>query len=55
MVNHAVMGEEPTIIRMNVAHYQSVLELDLDAEKRSMVCRLLEEAMENLLLTTKFR
>lgn len=42
------MTEEPTIIRMNIAHYGEMLKLDLDDEKRSVLERLLAEAKEHL-------
>ena len=42
------MRERPGIIQMNIAHYEALLKLDIDGEKRSVVERLLAEARENL-------
>lgn len=42
------MHENPTIIRMNIAHYRALLKRDIDDEKRSTVERLLAEAEANL-------
>jgi hypothetical protein len=42
------MKEEPIIIRMNIAHYGALLKLELSAEKRAVVERLLSEAHANL-------
>jgi hypothetical protein len=36
------------IIQMNIARYRAMLQFDMNAEKRSMVERLLGEAEENL-------
>jgi len=44
------MTEEPIIIKMNIAHYEAMLKLPLDEEKRSIVKRLLAEAEEHLAL-----
>lgn len=44
------MTEEPAIIEMNIARYESLLNLDLDDGKRSLVTRLLAEAKEGLVL-----
>jgi len=38
------MTEAPVIIRMNIAHYQTVLKLDMSDEKRSAIQRLLARA-----------
>jgi len=38
------MRESPLIIRMNIAHYQAMLQLNMNAEKRTMIERLLTEA-----------
>ncbi len=46
------MQEEPIIIRMNIAHYGALLKLELSAEKRAVVERLLAEAQVNLRLAT---
>ncbi len=46
------MREEPVIIRMNIAHYGALLKLELSAEKRSVVERLLAEAHANLVAAT---
>ena len=46
------MKEEPIIIQMNIAHYGALLKLELSAEKRSVVERLLAEAQANLELAT---
>jgi hypothetical protein len=42
------MGEEPRIIRMNIARYEAMLERDLSDERRSDVTRVLAEAKESL-------
>ena len=41
--------EDPFIIRMNIAHYETMLKLDIDARKRSAVKRLLHDAEADLL------
>jgi len=41
--------EDPFIIRMNIAHYETMLKLDIDARKRSAVQRLLRAAEADLL------
>jgi hypothetical protein len=46
------MTEESEIIQMNIAHYQTILKLDMDDEKRSVVERLLVEAERDLLPLT---
>lgn len=40
--------EDPFIIKMNIAHYQAMLKLDLDTKKRSIIERLLAEANADL-------
>jgi hypothetical protein len=35
-------------LRMNIARYRTLLKLDIDGEKRSVIERLLAEAEENL-------
>ncbi|HEY0525359.1 MAG TPA: hypothetical protein VGD08_18345 [Stellaceae bacterium] len=42
------MAEDPSIIRMNIAHYGALLKRDLGDEKRSVVERLLAEAKRDL-------
>ena len=42
------MEQDPIFIRMNIAHYQAMLTLDLDDEERSLLKRLLAEAGEDL-------
>jgi hypothetical protein len=42
------MMEDPTIVRMNIARYQSILLLDLTPEKRATVEKLLVEAQRGL-------
>ena len=42
--------ESPKIIQMNIAHYEALLELDMDDGKRSVIERLLAEARKNLAL-----
>ena len=49
------MNEDPTIIKMNVAHYRELLKLDLDDQKRSTVNQLLEEALQELAPKTNFK
>ncbi len=48
------MTQELLIIRMNIAHYEAQLKLDMDDGKRAVVTRLLAEAKENLVLATDF-
>jgi hypothetical protein len=38
---------------MNIAHYQALLKLNMDAGKRSVVERLLSEARDELALATE--
>jgi hypothetical protein len=40
--------DERFIIKLNVTHYQAILKLDIDDEKRSTVERLLAEAEQAL-------
>ena len=42
--------EDPTIIQMNIAHYEALLKLDMDDGRRSVVERLLAEAKDDLAL-----
>jgi hypothetical protein len=46
-------NDERFIINLNIAHYQAMLKLDIDDEKRSTVARLLAEAEKEL--TTDFK
>lgn len=46
------MTEDHNIIRMNIAHYRAMLTLDIDAQKRSVVERLIAEANDELVLAT---
>ena len=41
-------NDEWYIIKLNIAHYQAMLKLDIDDPKRSTVARLLTEAEEAL-------
>jgi hypothetical protein len=41
-------NDERYIIKLNIAHYQAMLKLDIDDEKRSAVEQLLAEAEEML-------
>jgi hypothetical protein len=41
-------NDERYIIKTNIAHYQAMLRLDIDDEKRSAVERLLAEAKDVL-------
>jgi hypothetical protein len=45
-------NDERFIINLNIAHYQAMLKLDIDDEKRSTVARLLAEAGERRILRT---
>jgi hypothetical protein len=46
-------NNEQFIIKLNIAHYQAMLKLDIDDEKRSTLERLLAEAEE--VLATDFK
>jgi hypothetical protein len=46
-------SDERYIIKANIAHYQAMLKLDIDDEKRSAVDRLLAEAEEVLTTDSK--
>jgi hypothetical protein len=46
-------NDERFIIKLNIAHCQAMLKLDIDDEKRSTVARLLAEAEE--VLATDFK
>ena len=37
-------NDERYIVKLNIAHYQAMLKLDIDIERRSVVERLLAEA-----------
>ena len=41
-------NDERYIVKLNIAHYQAMLKLDIDDERRSVVERLLAEAKEVL-------
>jgi hypothetical protein len=45
--------DERYIIKVNIAHYQAMLKLDIDDEKRSTIQRLLAEAEEVLVADSK--
>jgi hypothetical protein len=49
------MTEEPIIIRMNIAHYEEMLKLDVGDEKRSALNQLVAEARAHLVLATAER
>ena len=49
------MTEVPTIIRMNIAHYNAMLKLDMNDEKRSVIEGLLAEAKKDLVLAMLVR
>jgi hypothetical protein len=49
------MREDPTIIRMNIAHYQALLRHDMSDATRTDVERLLAEAKGNLALAMMAR
>jgi hypothetical protein len=42
------MTEDPTIIKMNIAHYAALLKLSMSDEKRSTINSLLSESRESL-------
>jgi hypothetical protein len=42
------MLEDPFAIRTNIAHYQALLRLEMDEQKRRTIQRLLAEAQQNL-------
>ena len=42
---------DPFIIKMNIAHYRAMLGLTLENAKRSVIERLLVEALRDLALT----
>ncbi len=42
------MDESPEIIRLNIAHYERLLETQLGDREREQVARLLAEAREEL-------
>ena len=45
--------DERFIIKLNIAHYQAMLKLDIDDEKRSTIGRLLAKADD--VLATDFK
>ena len=47
--------EDPFIIRMNIAHYNAMLKLDMNDEKRSVIEGLLAEAKKDLVLAILVR
>jgi hypothetical protein len=51
----AAMTEEPTIIEVNIAHYEALLNLDLGERQRLVVRRLLAEAKGNLATAVELR
>jgi hypothetical protein len=46
-------NDEQFIIKLNIAHYQAILKLDIDDRTASTVARLLAEAAE--VLATDFK
>jgi hypothetical protein len=46
-------NDERYIIKLNIAHYQAMLKLDIDDEKRSVIARLLAEAEDVLATASK--
>ena len=38
------MREDPYIIRLNIAHYEAMLKLDMDDRKRATIQKLLAQA-----------
>ena len=44
----AMTDDERYIIKTNIAHFQAMLQLDIDDEKRSVIKRLLAEAKDVL-------
>jgi hypothetical protein len=46
-------SDEQFIIKLNIAHYQAMLKIDIDDERRSTVARLLAEAEEVLATDVK--
>lgn len=40
--------EDPTIIRLNIRHYRTLLQVNLDDDKRQRVAQLLAEAEAEL-------
>jgi len=44
------MIEDPVIIEMNIAHYEALLQAELDDGQRSLVQKLLAEAKKSLML-----
>jgi len=43
------MLESPIIIHMNISHYRELLKLNISAEKRSVIERLIAEAQSDLI------
>lgn len=48
------MIEDPFIIRMNIAHYRTMLKLDMDEKKRATIARLLTQAEDELTQAKNF-
>ena len=46
-------NDERCIIKLNIAHYQAMLKLDIDDEKRSVIEALLAEAEDVLATASK--
>jgi hypothetical protein len=44
------MVESPILIHMNISHCRELLKLDISAEKRSVIERLIAEAQADLTL-----
>lgn len=42
------MEEDPAIIRLNIAHYQALLKLDIDDDKRNSIQQLLRNLEDRL-------
>lgn len=49
------MDEAPAIIKLNLRHYEAMLQLDLDDEKRRQVETLIVEAKAQLALANSGR
>ncbi len=52
MESPTITRESPAIIRLNIAHYEALLEINIDDKKRSAVTRLIEEAKAKLKIAT---
>ena len=55
MTNDEMTNDDLFIIRLNIAHYQAMLELDIDEEKRIIIEKLLTEAEDVLSHNSKFQ